>query len=107
MMRSISRLALSSPECLAQHALHILVGVGHQHVLFGCVRAELGHHLLDALARHRLQLGDRFAQLLHLLGSQVLEDLRRLLFAKRHQQDGGVLGALVVHDASRVRRRSC
>ena len=61
---------------------------------------ELVQHLVDALARRRLFMrGDGLAQALHFLGRQVLEDLGGLLLAQRHQQDGGVLEALVVHGA--------
>jgi len=47
--------------------------------------------------RNRAQARHRFAEPLHLLRRQVLEDLGGLLFAYRHQQDRGVFQTGVVH----------
>jgi len=84
---------------LAQHALDVLVGVGHEHVLGLRHGDELVDDRLVPLPRYRLHLGDGLAQALHFLGQEVLEDLGRLFFAHGHQQDGCVLKALVVHSS--------
>ncbi len=97
-MRSISRLALSSPSALAQHALDVFVGVGHQQaVARRPSRRSLSSTASTVSRGDGLHLRDRLAQALHFLGRQVLEDLGRFFLAERHQQDGGVLDALVVH----------
>ena len=97
-MRSISRLALSSPSALRSTALDVFVGVGHQHAAArrrSCVNSS--STVVDALARHRLHARDRLAEALHFLRRQVLEHLGGLLLAERHQQDGGVFEARFVH----------
>ncbi len=107
-MRSISRLALSSPSALRSTLLHVLVGVAAPACCWSPADVgELVQHRLDPLARDRLHLGDGLAQALHFLGREVLEDLGGLLLAQRHQQDGGVFEALVVQchvGALRVRQ---
>ena len=89
-MRSISRLALSSPSALRSTLLTYSSVSGTSMLLLGGQAGEALEHAVDPLARHRLHLGDGLAQALHFLRREVLEDLGRLLLAERHQQDRGV-----------------
>ncbi|KMS37477.1 hypothetical protein FE81_14335, partial [Staphylococcus aureus] len=82
-------------EGLAQHGAHVFVGVGDQGALGLGDGVELVEHGLDLGALDDLELGDGLAQRLHFLGRQMLEDLAGLFLAQRHQQDCGVLYALV------------
>jgi hypothetical protein len=67
---------------LAQHGLDVLVGVGHQRAHFRGLGREPIQHAVDAIAADGLELGDGFAEVLDLLGLEVLEDLGGLLFTQ-------------------------
>ena len=52
-------------------------------------------HDLDAVARHRLQLRHRVAELLDFLRPQMLQDLGGFVLAQREQQHGALFQPLI------------
>ena len=84
-------------ERALEHRAHVFVVVVDQHAAVTRHLAELVQYLVELVVADALHARDGLAHALHLLRRQVLEDLAGVFLAQRHQQDGGVLDALVVH----------
>ena len=84
---------------LAQHRLHILIVVGDQRTVLAGFGAEAVEHRGHLLRRHGANPGHRLADLVHLLGRQVLEDLRGDFLAKRQQEDRAAFESLIIHES--------
>ena len=94
------------PKGTAKHRTNVIARVRNQEALRRSSVRETVNHAVNLLARDRLHARDSLSKLLHFFRRKMLEYFRRLLFAKRHQQNRRVVQTFFIHETSSIQSQA-